>query len=127
MNLSPGRGGIICPTYATPPGPIQSELLQCFRRTCLSVRRVLRGRVVGEGVSRVESDSESDGDEWEDEEESCSTDRSFARKRERREKPPFYPLASSVVEHGVLLHCTPSSSDGRKKQLTPTLRYWVVG
>ena len=91
------------------------------------MRRVLRGRVVGEGVSCVESDSESDGDEWEDEEEGDSIDRGFARTKERREKPPFYPLASSVVEHGVLLHCTPSSSDKHKKQSTPTLRYWVVG
>ena len=126
VNLCPGRGALICPTYATPPGPIQTELLQCFQRTCVSIRQVLRGRLA-EGTSCVESDSESeDDDDWsEDDEEWSGTVKERAEKKE--ELSPFAPKGSSVVEHGVLLHCTPSSPDKSKKQSAPTLRYWVVG
>ena len=76
----------------------------------------------------MESDSESDEDDWEDEEEESGLD--SKKKEDDEEKAlvsPFAPLASSVVEHGVLFHCTPSSPDKHKKQSVPTLRYWVVG
>ena len=121
VNLSPGRGALICPTYATPPGPIQCELLATFRQTCLSIRRVLRGRVA-EGVECEESESESE-DDWSDDDEWIDE----TQVKTKEERSPFSPMASSVFEHGILLQCTPSSPDKHKKQATPTLRYWVVG
>ena len=90
------------------------------------MRRVLRGRVM-EGVSCVESDSDSDESDWEDEEEIEGIEREFVKKKEEKAlESPFAPLASSVVEHGVLFHCKPSSPDKHQKQ-PPTLNYWVVG
>ena len=51
---------MIWPTHAMPPGPVQAELLQCFHRTCLAVREVLKGG--GEEESSEDSDdSEEDG------------------------------------------------------------------
>lgn len=133
VNLSPGRGALICPTYATPPKPVQSELLQCFQQTCLFVRKILRGRAA-EGVACIESDSESDddwSDEYDEEEEGEWNGRGGVAKarskKVKEEASPFAPRASSVIEHGVLLHCSPSSTDKHKKQATPTLHYWVVG
>ena len=80
-----------------------------------------------EGVTCVDSDTDSDECDWEDEEE---IERGFAKKEEEKASgsvSPFAPLASSVVEHGVLFHCKPSSPDKNQKQSAPTLRYWVVG
>ena len=80
-----------------------------------------------EGVSCVESDSDSDESDWEDEEESDGIEREFEKKKKEKDlESPFAPLASSVVEHGVLFHCKPSSPDRHHKS-APTLRYWVVG
>ena len=67
VSLDPGRGVMICPTHATPPGAVHSELLLCFQRTAVAVREVLVGRVGGsEGV---EDEEESEGSEWGSEEE----------------------------------------------------------
>lgn len=127
VNLCPGRGAMICPTYATPPGPVQSELLKCFQRTCLSVREVLHGRVMDEKVRCVESDSDSEEEE-EDEDVGSRNDPAHNGREKKKATPsPFAPLARSVVEHGVLLHCTPPSPEKHKKRPTPTLHYWVVG
>ena len=80
----------------------------------------------------MESDSDSGESDWEDDEESDGLAigrREFVKKREEKalEESPFAPLASSVVEHGVLFHCKPSSPSKQQKQSAPTLRYWVVG
>ena len=80
-----------------------------------------------EGVTCVDSDTDSDESDWEDEDE---IERGFANKEEEKASEsvsPFAPLASSVVEHGVLFHCKPSSPDKHQKQSVPTLRYWAVG
>ena len=73
-------------------------------------------------MESVESESESEDDDWSDdeweEEEQVKT---------KEERSPFAPVASLVMEYGMLLQCTPSSTDKQKKQATPTLRYWVVG
>ena len=64
VALHPGRGVMVCPTHATPPGPVHAELVQSFRQTSVAVREVLRGRVEGErtdeGEEADEYDSESD-------------------------------------------------------------------
>ena len=80
-------------------------------------------------MSCIESDSDFDEDEWEDEEESNGIEREFVEEKEEEKalESPFAPMASSVVEHGVLFHCKPSSPDKQRKQSTPTLRYWVIG
>ena len=77
----------------------------------------------------MESDSDSGESDWEDDEESDGLGRrEFVKKREEKAlESPFAPLASSVVEHGVLFHCKPSSPGKQQKQSAPTLRYWVVG
>ena len=78
----------------------------------------------------MQSDSDSGESDWEDDEESDGLGRrEFVKKREKKalEESPFAPLASSVVEHGVLFHCKPSSPGKQQKQSAPTLRYWVVG
>ena len=55
---------MVCPTHATPPGPVHAELVQSFRQTSVAVREVLRGRVEGERAGEEEEaddyDSESD-------------------------------------------------------------------
>ena len=73
----------------------------------------------------VESESESDEDVFDWSEDGWGGVSENTKKK--KEVSPFAPRASSVVEHGVLLHCTPSSPDKHKKQTTPTLHYWVVG
>ena len=64
VALHPGRGVMVCPTHATPPGPVHAELVQSFRQTSVAVREVLRGRVEGERPDEEEEadeyDSESD-------------------------------------------------------------------
>ena len=64
IALHPGRGVMVCPTHATPPGPVHTELVQSFRQTSVAVREVLRGRVEGERAGKEEEadeyDSESD-------------------------------------------------------------------
>lgn len=77
----------------------------------------------------MESDSDSGESDWEDDEESDGLGRrEFVKEREEKAlESPFAPLASSVVEHGVLFHCKPSSPGKQQKQSAPTLRYWVVG
>ncbi len=66
LTLDSGRGVMLCPAHATPPGAVQAELLQCFHRCCLAVRSVLRsGRT--SGGAEEDSDS-SDSDIWSDEE-----------------------------------------------------------
>lgn len=77
----------------------------------------------------MESDSDSGESDWEDDEESDGLGRrEFVKKREEKAlESPFAPLASSVVEHGVLFHCKPSSPGKQQKQSAPTLCYWVVG
>ena len=82
-----------------------------------------------EGVKCVESDSESEEEyNWSEEDEWSGGDYSTKERAKKKEElSPFAPRASSVIEHGVLLHCTPSSPDKHKKQSAPTLCYWVVG
>ena len=64
VALHPGRGVMVCPTHATPLGPVHAELVQSFRQTSVAVREVLRGRVEGERAGEEEEadeyDSESD-------------------------------------------------------------------
>ena len=63
VALHPGHGVMVCPTHATPPGPVHAELVQSFRQASVAVREVLRGKLEGGEVGEEEeeeSDSESD-------------------------------------------------------------------
>ena len=111
LHLSLGRGVILCPAHTTPPGPVQTELLHTFRETCLTLHESLWGRVE-EGVCGVESESDSDG--WDSDEEV-----------EKSSASPFAPRLSSVIERGVLMQCGIYHPERHKT--TPTLNYWVVG
>ena len=64
VALHPGQGVMVCPTHATPPGPVHAKLVQSFRQASVAVREVLRGRVEGGGVrEEEEDDSDSESDE----------------------------------------------------------------
>ena len=117
IDFHPGRGLMMCPTQATPPGCVQLELLRSFQQTCSVVRGVLRGRGA-EGERAVESESESD-DDWDSEEE--EEEEGLGGKKEVVSRP-FAPRVSSVVEHGVLVQCSTNSL-----KTTAALRYWIIG
>lgn len=115
VDLEAGRGLMLSPTQAKPPGNIQSELLKSFQLTCSVVRKVLRGGR-GEGEDGTESQSESESDDWDSEEETEGGEVEDVTAR------PFVPKASSVVEHGVLWGCGTSSL-----KTVASMRYWVIG
>lgn len=115
VHLSPGRGVLICPAHSQ-SGTVHSELLHTFRETCFSIRQTLWGRVE-EGVTCVESDSESD--DWDDDEEEDIKDETSLT------FSPFAPRVSNVLEHGVLIQCGIQNTEKQKN--SPLLNYWVVG
>ena len=105
---------MLCPAHPTPPGSVQSELIHVFHETILTIREVLYGKLE-EGVCGVDSDS--DLDDWESDDDEDD--------RIKESVSPFTPRVSSVIEHGVLLQCGIHSLE--KPRNIPTLNYWVVG
>lgn len=116
VDLEAGRGLMLCPTQSTHPGSIQSELLKSFQLTCSVVRRVLRGGR-GEGEDGMESESESGSDDWDSDEEVEK-----GKEGEPEAAQPFRPMASSIIEHGVLWGCSTSSL-----KTVASMHYWVIG